>query len=433
MRLKGLTLFFCVTVALCTVVPSAFGQDYQLQQIDPSQLHQLSHDSAVKRLPKGLTNRLPGGRPEGEIEGIITPKLTTWSYNILAYDGNTYTSQLVGRSPFLRGKLTTTVPIVLIPLKITINQGAGTWVGDPLGADPGCLGTGNTSVGLTQQSPLFNPTAISMGGNAPSPTFVGNTTYPDADLRASFWTEIGATASSAYHLALSVSTAAEQSLTYTVPAGGNATATEFGLGGVQCGTNASNPNIGATLGVVNINVIDPQLQTIIAGLGITPDQFPFFILYYEVISDGAANNLGNCCILGYHNNIPPGLDQTVVGQTYGIAEYDTGHVFPGVDDITAMSHEVEEWIFDPNGVNPTPPWGHIGQVGGCQNNLEVGDPLSGTEFPPILMTNGVTYHPQELVFYWWFFTPTSQGVNGVFSGNGTLTGNAKACPPGGTN
>jgi hypothetical protein len=419
MKCKLLAFLWCAALALSATVPLAFGQSERLQQISPSQLHQKSDHAAAKHLAKAP---LLGVAP-----AVTSSSLATWSYSILAYDGSTYTGQIVGRSPLLRGKTTTTVPVVLIPIKITINQGTGTYVGDPLGADPGCLVGTNTAVGLTQQSPLFNPSNISMGGNTPSPTFVGNTTFPDAFLRASFWQAIGGTASSAYHLALSVTTAPEQSLTYTVPSGGNSIAKEYGLSGTQCGTNGTNPNIAATIGVVNINVLDPQLQTIITNLGLTPDQFPFFILYYEVISDGAANNLNNCCILGYHNAL--GLP----GQTYGIGEYDTGTVFGGVQDITALSHEVEEWIFDPTGVNPTPPWGNIGQVGGCQGNLEVGDPLSGTQSPPITMPNGVTYHPQEMAFNWWFFTPTSGGVNGVFSNNGTFTGNAKTCPPGGTN
>jgi hypothetical protein len=418
MKHKVLPLLLCAAVALCINAPLAFGQGERLQQISPSQLRQLDHQSAVRRLAKAPLNGSTPAKPPASLK--------TWNYSILAYDGNTYTGQIVGRSPFLLGKTTTTVPVVLIPLKITIKQGTGTFVGDPLGADTGCLGAGNTSVGLTQQSPLFNPSSLFMGGN-PSPVFVGNTTYPDGFLRASFWQAIGATASSAYHLGLSVTTAAEQSLTYTVPSGGNATAKEYGLGGTQCGTNGSNPNIAATLGVVNFFTIDSQLQTIISSLGLTPDQFPFFVLYYAVISDGPANNLGNCCILGYHN--ATGLP----GQTYGIADYDIGTVFSNSDDITPMSHEFEEWIFDPTGVNPTPAWGNIGQVGGCQNNLEVGDPLSGTLFPPITMPNGVTYHPQEMAYNWWFFTATSGGANGVFSNNGTFRGNAKACPPGGTN
>ena len=415
MKRTLLPLLLCVTLALTTVVPLALAQRETLPQIEPSQLKSLDHHAAVHNLAKAQSKVVS--------PLIVASPLTTWSYSIVAYDGNTYTGQIVGRSPFLRGKTTTTIPVVLIPLKITINQSGIGWVGDPLGADPGCLGAGHTSVGLTQQSPLFNPTNISMGGNHPTPTFIGKTTYPDAALRASFWQAIGATASSAYHLAFSVSTAPEQSLTFQ---GLTSDAAEYSLSG-QCGTNSSAPNVSGTLGVVNINTIDPALQTIIGNLGITQNQFPFFVLYYEVMSDGDARNLNNCCILGYHNALGS------PGQTYGISEYDIGTVFSDSDDITPMSHEVEEWIFDPTTVNLTPPWGNIGQQPGCQNNLEVGDPLSGTLFTPLLMPNGVTYHPQELAYNWWFFTSVSGGANGVFSNNGTFTGNAKACPPGGTN
>jgi hypothetical protein len=39
----------------------------------------------------------------------------------------------------------------------------------------------------------------------------------------------------------------------------------------------------------------------------------------------------------------------------------------------------------------------------CQNNLEVGDPLSGTNFSPIGGRNGFTYHLQELWFFSWLY------------------------------
>src|SRR5215472_16401835 len=58
---------------------------------------------------------------------------------------------------------------------------------------------------------------------------------------------------------------------------------------------------------------------------------------------------------------------------------------------------------DPFGSNPTPAWGHVGQVGGCQNNLEVGDPLTGKNIQTVTMPNGFTYHLQELAFFSWFY------------------------------
>jgi hypothetical protein len=43
-------------------------------------------------------------------------------------------------------------------------------------------------------------------------------------------------------------------------------------------------------------------------------------------------------------------------------------LFLNASDTTVLSHEVDEWMDDPFGINPTPPWGHPGQVAGCQNN-----------------------------------------------------------------
>ena len=85
-----------------------------------------------------------------------------------------------------------------------------------------------------------------------------------------------------------------------------------------------------------------------------------------------------------------------------------------------MSHEVGEWMNDPFGNTPVPPWGHIGQQPGCQGNYEVGDPLSGTDVGPIVMPNGFTYHLQELAFFSWFYGAPSVGIHGWFSDNGTF-------------
>jgi hypothetical protein len=79
-----------------------------------------------------------------------------------------------------------------------------------------------------------------------------------------------------------------------------------------------------------------------------------------------------------------------------------------------------ELVNDPYGDNQVPPWGHAGQQPGCQENLEVGDPLTGTPMPPVTMPNGYTYDLQELVFFSWFFGGQSIGVNGWYSNNGTF-------------
>ncbi len=73
-------------------------------------------------------------------------------------------------------------------------------------------------------------------------------------------------------------------------------------------------------------------------------------------------------------------------------------------------------------------WGNIGQVSGCQGNLEVGDPRTGTNFPAAT-ANGFTYHLQELAFFSWFFHQSpSWGAGGKYSNNGTFTTLAANCP-----
>ena len=98
-----------------------------------------------------------------------------------------------------------------------------------------------------------------------------------------------------------------------------------------------------------------------------------------------------------------------------------------------------EAMNDPSGTNPTPAWGNQGQQPGCQNNFEVGDPLSPGGTPPtsnqwvISQPNGLTYDLQELAFFNWFYGGTNLGAGGKYSDNGTFGGPARACPPGGTN
>ena len=129
-------------------------------------------------------------------------------------------------------------------------------------------------------------------------------------------------------------------------------------------------------------------------------------------------NPSQCCVLGYHSGIstPQGV------QYYAVADYDSSGLFTHTGastDVASLSHELGEWINDPNGNNATPAWGHIGQVSGCQSNLEVGDPLSGTTVS-VTMPNSITYHPQELAFVSWFYRTKSTGIHGWWSSNDTL-------------
>jgi len=61
-----------------------------------------------------------------------------------------------------------------------------------------------------------------------------------------------------------------------------------------------------------------------------------------------------------------------------------------------------------------PPWGHIGQIPGCETLLEVGEPLTFTLSP--VFSRGFNYHVQDLAFISWFarINP-AVSVNGWYS------------------
>jgi hypothetical protein len=126
--------------------------------------------------------------------------------------------------------------------------------------------------------------------------------------------------------------------------------------------------------------------------------------------------------LGYHS-------ATSGNQTYAFAAYSDPGIFTasGIRDIHALSHEVGEWMDDPFGNNIVPTWGNVGQVSGCQNNLEVGDPVTGVAFT--VSPNNFTYHPEDLVFLPWFSRQSpSSSVNGRYTFLNTFSSPAAACP-----
>ena len=157
----------------------------------------------------------------------------------------------------------------------------------------------------------------------------------------------------------------------------------------------NDPNI--TAGLADINYYDNQVQGFMSKLGATPDIVPLFVWYDIYLTQGIG--LNNCCIGGYHsaNNPQPG------GQTYNNSAYVDVKTFS--QDVSALSHELGEWMDDP----------FVDNVVGCQDNsiLEVGDPLEGGPnygaYPYKL--NGFTYNLQSLVFIGYFGAPRSDSAN----------------------
>jgi hypothetical protein len=378
-----------VGAGLCMLTP-LFAQDTQATLARPQGYYKVVPLTGVSAAAMAAS-----------VAGATT--IPMWRYNITASrDGHPYTGVMVGRSPFFHGARTTNVPTFIIPLKVHMPDGG---VFDPTATDSSCSPSG-TPLNLFQNSPIITPVDISMGG-----VDIGTAQYVDAFQRASFWSDVSVTGTR-YHSALGpITTLAVQ--TWNVPSGKGAT------------YNATTYRGCGKIGVVDFSTMDNfvtgTLMPALAGSGVGPTNFPIILLYNVVMGDPGDSISSNCCILGYHGagGFP--------AQTYSPMDYDTTGIFGGVGNTSVAAHEVGEWMDDPLGTNPTPPWGNIGQVTGCQSNLEVGDPLSETNFPPVLMPNNVTYELQELASFSWFFSTPSLGVNGWFSDNGTFTNDAAVC------
>jgi len=155
---------------------------------------------------------------------------------------------------------------------------------------------------------------------------------------------------------------------------------------------------------------------------ISPRTLPIF-LTSDVL--GTDQNGTLCCIGGYHNALP-NADNSVI-QTYAYASYnDPGFSLKNPKVFTTtdgLSHEISEWYNDPFTNNVVPNWSVPSQPQyGCNNALEVGDPLVGVGF------DIGDYHLQDEAFLSWFAHQTpSIGINGKYSYLGTFTTVASSC------
>lgn len=252
-----------------------------------------SGEAIAQGMPDGFKPRTtykPATRMVEEPAAIARPHalglssvvpLPSWTYTVEASadrGGGTYSGTIIGRSPYLRGKTTTTIPTQIIPLIITINDGSSIVTYDPTTPDTCGLG-GATAVAVVEGSPIFTNNSWNMNGAA-----VGNTQYIDAFQRAQFWSLVAGTP---YHLILSRSDLAPQALSFTT-ANSTGPIANFNFGG-PCGP----------LGIVQINDLDKAVQALITGPlaeMVNAGTFPIFLTKSVVSAEGAIPD--NCCVLG---------------------------------------------------------------------------------------------------------------------------------------
>jgi hypothetical protein len=323
----------------------------------------------TKAVPRYVT--LP---PHPQTYNVPSPagNLAQWNGSFTDLNHTKRTFTMVGTNP-LNTNTSTTVPLVIIPVKTVFDSNHGNRT-----FDPNVNKFQGQNVSVTQtilNSPMFQSNVDFVQGG----TDLGQTQYIDAFQRGNAWHYVSQ--HTGYHTLLSTATVLPEQT--------------FNCNFSGCGVGVEFGNI--LTGLIDINRFDAAVQGWLSQFAsqITPNTFPIFLMYDTYMTSGG------CCIGGYHssNGSQPG------GQTYGVSStIDQGSgVFS--QDTAALSHEVGEWEDDP----------FIDNFVGCFDNniLEVGDPLVLHDKP--YTVNGFTYHLQDLVFVGYFGAPRIASVHSWLS------------------
>jgi hypothetical protein len=350
--------------ALCGLLPAVVPVAAQAQTSD---------DAASPVIQPRFAALPPHTVPGVQFAPAKSAKLPQWNGKFVDLTKRNITFTMVGKDATKSNKKTT-VTTYIIPIKMVYGSKNGNMTFDPM---VDTTPSGATVIGQVTASPLFNASIDYVQGGVD----LGTTQYIDAFQRGNFWSSVSN--HPGYHVLLNATVLPEQTINVT-PAEGKVTSNIFTPG---------------FRGLMDINAFDAQLQTFISQLQqINPGVFPLFV------TDNVFLTSGGCCIGGYHsaNAAQPG------GQTYGHATY-INSAGSFAQDVSAMSHEIGEWMDDPfvdNNVN-------------CQDNsiLEVGDPLEGrTNYGGFPYTVGnFTYNLQSLVYLGYFGAPASTSVNSWLS------------------
>jgi hypothetical protein len=373
-----------------------------------------------------------------------------WSASVTSpLDGKTYTMIMVGSSPYAKSPVNTNVTYVPIVLRIhgcNFTQTAASTATDycavNFGVVPAVVDPTQNAACDTQSSsqrffnsPLFRATTFSSNGVNVS-NIAGGTQLVSAFQRANFWQYVKNTT---YGVTLTPSQLNPIVVDWTLPGNPNLTSGSLGDAdqiapiGETCGAKTINVNF--TL--VDINELDVELQAIAAQYA-GSTRIPVVLVPDAIMYDSQQGD--NCCILGYHNavNVKGGIQVYAIGAYYDVAN--PPFIGSGFPDITVWSHEMSELVDDPFDTYPatpdltnyTPNWGNTGQTLGCDNELEVGDPLTPSQLGnygvfAVPGTGGFVYHQQDLVFHDWFFRTASTGTGGKYSFKGTFSTVQGAC------
>lgn len=318
-----------------------------------------------------------------------------WSGSITAADGTATTYTMIGTDP-ARGSAVTIIPTEIIPLRLVFSNGA--------------VMDGSSKLRTVLASPLFRP----------APFASGTTQYGDAMLRAQNWATVS-TVSPNWHVILVPIVLPTQTIEVPSTIGYEFVGNFGSYGGATPPPDIQN----VPIGLVDEAWLYGKLQGLAQSLHVVPRALPIFLADNTGLTYNDYPSLDGS--MGEHGTFGPSADFGTV-QTFIYASYDTPHIYPsaldGIQDITVLSHEVEEWLNDPFLQNSTPAW--TAPIYGCNSLLEVGDPALALSIP-VTTPGGTTYHPQDEVFLPWFFHGAPSTLNGAYDYLGAYTGPAPAC------
>jgi hypothetical protein len=320
-------------------------------------------------------------------------------------NGATYTLEMVGANPSLG--TTTTVPVLIIPLRLNFANG-------------GVLDATSRAAAVAN-SPIFVNSAYTtqMAGGT-----VGQ--YGDVLMRAQ-----AKALGSGYHVLLEPPTILPTEVINVPQNHGTAFVT----------SQVFNTN-GVVYGLVDINWFRSQINNLMNALHSPPEWLPIFLSDNGFLYKN--NDYSQCCGWGYHAAGNPGggsvdSNGNANVNTWIWASYLEPGTFTkprkvpisGLQDVQALSHEVSEWLNDPFVLNVVTPWSTpTAPQYGCSSYLETGDPLVGVWFPlsgnldPSPFAGGV-WHPQDSVFPQWFLR---ESPSSAYGGHYTLMGTDNPYP-----
>ena len=356
----------------------------------------LLHTSSTIASPNGQHNLRPSFGRFSHVKLLPGQKaistLPTWKGTFTDFTGAAVNFTMVGSNP--TSNATTTVPVYIIPVRLVYGSDTGHKVLDP---ETQLVSNGLTVIQNIKASPLFDTTTEYIQGG----TDLGKTQYTDAFQRGNFWSLVGQ--NSKYHVLLGEPQELPE-LTISVLKGQGSYDKKSGIGTIDY----------ASFDSQILNYARKNSNVITTGV------LPIFVTYDVHIPSGD----GYTYFGGYHSDYGTlciqNNERCLFIHSYAYATY-VDHVGQFAQDISALSHEIAEWMDNPFfGTNKT----------NCSNQsqLEVGDPLDNNpKFGTFQKTlNNFTYNLQSLAFLGYFGATPNGSVNGWLSFQGP-TDNLSVC------